>query len=73
MVECEVLTDIGQTVEDSSGHCDTEPSDGTYSNHTRAYQELIDRTNSQMLYTVIRLEILGCTSCFFMRICKRAG
>ena len=27
-VECEVLTDSGQTVEDSSGHSDTEPTDG---------------------------------------------
>jgi hypothetical protein len=26
---CEVLTDSGQTVEDSSGHSDTEPTDGT--------------------------------------------
>jgi len=26
-VNCEVLTDCGQTVEDSSGHGDTEPTD----------------------------------------------
>ena len=26
-VQCEVLTDIGQTVEDSSGRSDTEPTD----------------------------------------------
>ena len=28
-MECEVLTDSGQTVEDSSGHSDTETTDGT--------------------------------------------
>jgi hypothetical protein len=28
-MECEVLTDSGQTVEGSSGHSDTEPTDGT--------------------------------------------
>ena len=28
-VQCEVLTDSGQTVEGSSGHSDTEPTDGT--------------------------------------------
>jgi len=28
-VQCEVLTDSGQTVEDSSGHSDTETTDGT--------------------------------------------
>jgi len=28
-VECEVLTDSGQTVEDNSGHSDTERTDGT--------------------------------------------
>jgi hypothetical protein len=28
-MECEVLTDSGQGVEDSSGHSDTEPTDGT--------------------------------------------
>ena len=28
-VHCEVLTDSGQTVEDSSGHSDTVPRDGT--------------------------------------------
>jgi len=28
-VLCEVLTNIGQTVKDSSGHNDTKPSDGT--------------------------------------------
>ena len=28
-VHCEVLTDSGQTVEGSSGHSDTEPTDGT--------------------------------------------
>jgi hypothetical protein len=27
-VQCEVLTDNGQTVEDSSGYSDTEPTDG---------------------------------------------
>ena len=29
MVQCEVLTDSGQTVEYSSGHSDTEPKEGT--------------------------------------------
>jgi hypothetical protein len=28
-VQCEVLTDSGQTVEDSSGHTDRDPTDGT--------------------------------------------
>ena len=28
-MECEVLTDSGQTVGDNSGHNDTEPTDGT--------------------------------------------
>jgi len=28
-VPCEVVTDIGQTVEDSSGHSDREPTEGT--------------------------------------------
>jgi len=28
-VQCEVLTDSGQTVEGSSGHSDKEPTDGT--------------------------------------------
>jgi len=28
-VQCEVLTDIGQTLEDSSGHSDTKPTDPT--------------------------------------------
>ena len=28
-VQCEVFTDSEQTVEDSSGHSDTEPTDGT--------------------------------------------
>ena len=28
-VQCEVLTDSGQTVEGSSGHSDTESTDGT--------------------------------------------
>jgi len=29
-VHCEVLTDSGQTVEDSSVYSDTEPTDGTF-------------------------------------------
>jgi len=28
-VQCEVLTDSGQTLEGSSGHSDTEPTEGT--------------------------------------------
>ena len=28
-VQCEVLTDSGQNIEDSSGHSDTKPADGT--------------------------------------------
>jgi len=28
-VQCEVLTDSGQNLVDSSGHSDTEPTDGT--------------------------------------------
>ena len=29
ILQCQVLTGIGQTVEDSSGHSDAEPIDGT--------------------------------------------
>ena len=41
-VQCEVLTDSGQTLEDSSGHSDTEPTHGTILCMTESGQTLQD-------------------------------
>jgi hypothetical protein len=36
-LECELLADIGQTVEDSNGHSGTEPTDATVSGTYRQW------------------------------------
>ena len=41
-VHFEELTDSGQTVEASSGHSDTEPTDGTVSGTDRQYKTAVD-------------------------------
>jgi len=38
-VGCEVLTESGQAVEDSSGHSDTEQTDGTVSGTDRQWTD----------------------------------
>ena len=38
-VQCEVLTDSGMTVEDSSGHSDKEPRDGTVCGTVKQWTE----------------------------------
>ena len=49
-VQCEVLTDNGQTAEGSSGHSDTEPTDGT---HNRAQEVFIVPLDSHRKVTAI--------------------
>jgi len=40
--QCEVLTDSGETLEDSNGHSDTETSDDTRMNHEMTVTVEID-------------------------------
>ena len=41
MVQCEIMTDSGHIVEDSSGHSDRNSREGSYNNHTSLKQEMV--------------------------------
>jgi hypothetical protein len=43
-LDCELLTDSGQTVEDSNGHSDAEPTDGTWCG-TTDFGQIVEKNN----------------------------
>jgi hypothetical protein len=62
IVECEVLTGSGQTVEDSSGHSDTEPTDGTVCGTDRQWADCTKFVTNCLL-KITQILATGAASC----------